>query len=81
MKRLSIISFLILLLFQTACREEFGKTLFGPDETVAPEKITDKDLVFVNMTEASDISSARSEERRVGKECLRLCRSRWSPYH
>ena len=22
-----------------------------------------------------------SEERRVGKECLRLCRSRWSPYH
>ena len=26
-------------------------------------------------------SSDRSEERRVGKECLRLCRSRWSPYH
>ena len=26
-------------------------------------------------------SDARSEERRVGKECLRLCRSRWSPYH
>ena len=25
--------------------------------------------------------STRSEERRVGKECLRLCRSRWSPYH
>ena len=25
--------------------------------------------------------SMRSEERRVGKECLRLCRSRWSPYH
>ena len=25
--------------------------------------------------------NARSEERRVGKECLRLCRSRWSPYH
>ena len=24
---------------------------------------------------------SRSEERRVGKECLRLCRSRWSPYH
>ena len=22
-----------------------------------------------------------SEERRVGKECRRLCRSRWSPYH
>src|SRR3546814_4413633 len=24
---------------------------------------------------------ARSEERRVGKECVSTCRSRWSPYH
>src|SRR3546814_16239635 len=24
---------------------------------------------------------ARSEERRVGKECVSKCRSRWSPYH
>ena len=27
------------------------------------------------------VGTTRSEERRVGKECLRLCRSRWSPYH
>ena len=26
-------------------------------------------------------SGSRSEERRVGKECYALCRSRWSPYH
>ena len=25
--------------------------------------------------------AARSEERRVGKECISRCRSRWSPYH
>src|SRR3546814_12290616 len=25
-------------------------------------------------------AAARSEERRVGKECVRTCRSRWSPY-
>ena len=25
--------------------------------------------------------SARSEERRVGKECTSWCRSRWSAYH
>src|SRR3546814_13101254 len=25
--------------------------------------------------------SLRSEERRVGKECVSTCRSRWSPYH
>src|SRR3546814_5398382 len=24
---------------------------------------------------------SRSEERRVGKECVSTCRSRWSPYH
>src|SRR3546814_13161352 len=26
-------------------------------------------------------SFQRSEERRVGKECVSTCRSRWSPYH
>ena len=30
---------------------------------------------------ASPSVLARSEERRVGKECQGLCRSRWSPYH
>src|SRR3546814_13827175 len=28
-----------------------------------------------------DRRQARSEERRVGKECVSTCRSRWSPYH
>src|SRR3546814_11411084 len=27
------------------------------------------------------MKKARSEERRVGKECVSTCRSRWSPYH
>src|SRR3546814_12411836 len=26
-------------------------------------------------------TDARSEQRRVGKECVSTCRSRWSPYH
>src|SRR3546814_14565624 len=26
-------------------------------------------------------AAVRSEERRVGKECVSTCRSRWSPYH
>src|SRR3546814_18968589 len=26
-------------------------------------------------------SGVRSDERRVGKECVSTCRSRWSPYH
>src|SRR3546814_20602184 len=29
----------------------------------------------------SGLITLRSEERRVGKECVSTCRSRWSPYH
>src|SRR3546814_4896860 len=28
-----------------------------------------------------NVMPTRSEERRVGKECVSTCRSRWSPYH
>src|SRR3546814_14515669 len=34
-------------------------------------------LAFLDLLGGGD----RSEERRVGKECVRTCRSRWSPYH
>src|SRR3546814_8998772 len=30
---------------------------------------------------AAEVDTWRSEERRVGKECVSTCRSRWSPYH
>ena len=29
----------------------------------------------------AEVRLSRSEERRVGKECASMCRSRWSPYH
>src|SRR3546814_7447904 len=35
---------------------------------------------FDATLDGADIS-IRSEERRVGKECVSTCRSRWSPYH
>src|SRR3546814_16403105 len=41
------------------------------------------DIVIQNI-EAKRLEIARevrSEERRVGKECVSTCRSRWSPYH
>src|SRR3546814_2328621 len=31
--------------------------------------------------QGDQVVSKRSEERRVGKECVSTCRSRWSPYH
>ena len=33
------------------------------------------------LVDGTPLRDERSEERRVGKECVRLCRSRWSPYH
>jgi fatty-acyl-CoA synthase len=36
---------------------------------------------YVEIKDRSKDIIIRSEERRVGKECRRLCRSRWSPYH
>ena len=38
--------------------------------------------VGLEITETSSMRRfERSEERRVGKECTSVCRSRWSPYH
>src|SRR3546814_12200507 len=39
-------------------------------------------LEGAEINEAKKIlANERSEERRVGKECVSTCRSRWSPYH
>ena len=55
-----------------------------------PTKTTPDDKVMIVVNDAQEsfgtttwciTAGVRSEERRVGKECLRLCRSRWSPYH
>ena len=37
-----------------------------------------KTYIFSEMRPTPEL---RSEERRVGKECASMCRSRWSPYH
>src|SRR3546814_18565456 len=46
-------------------------------------KLTPEEQSFLdNECEAlCKLCDDRSEERRVGKECVGTCRSRWSPYH
>src|SRR3546814_3871779 len=39
------------------------------------------DQPFAQMRLGEVMLRLRSEERRVGKECVSTCRSRWSPYH
>src|SRR3546814_10948428 len=67
----------------------------GERQRIARELLRDRDEAFAGLREiavfirgvgavgqlaqADDLG--RSEERRVGKECVSKCRSRWSPYH
>ena len=47
---------------------------------MATERLSEKYkpvCIRLNLT----LQNGRSEERRVGKECMPACRSRWSPYH
>ena len=37
--------------------------------------------LYGHIEDGKLVGVARSEERRVGKECSSPCRSRWSPYH
>ena len=51
-----------------------------------PKRVIES-LSFLTSGYQDDVESVlngalfRSEERRVGKECASMCRSRWSPYH
>ena len=64
-------------------RSDAGNYRLGPAvlrlglEYVASLEITDIARPIVERLR----DETRSEERRVGKECIPPCRSRWSPYH
>src|SRR5437016_13095971 len=55
-----------------------GSTMNGPAwQAIMPELVPKPDLPAAISLNSAGFNLARSEERRVGKEC----RSRWSPYH
>ena len=62
------------------------------DEIVSKNGIQDANKIYIGQkltinetteepAEIPALVETRSEERRVGKECASMCRSRWSPYH
>ena len=53
-------------------------------ERVKPDcfyRISHQRIIYNQSKLMEKFIQGRSEERRVGKECFLLCRSRWSPYH
>ena len=70
-------------------RDEF-EVLGSVSSLVRDESGTQSESALVRLATFQALEEAegadlllfpRSEERRVGKECFLLCRSRWSPYH
>src|SRR3546814_7182536 len=68
--------------------QEFFNKIYGEDEVKTEEEFRARvakeiEEMFVQNADQklqNDLYT-RSEERRVGKECVSTCRSRWSPYH
>src|SRR3546814_18095810 len=64
-----------------------GISPYRPEAVAARERgtifIGGTALWFAERPDARTVrvTGTRSEERRVGKECVSTCRSRWSPYH
>src|SRR3546814_16330671 len=75
------------------CSSDLGLSSFSDPPSAAmrsprPDKPLPKPVTpprpsseTVSCTPPSAVVSQRSEERRVGKECVSTCRSRWSQYH
>src|SRR3546814_19761176 len=69
------------------CPEDCGycSQSASAESGVKATKLMDVRSVLQSAAQAKDAGSQRfclrSAERRVGKECVSTCRSRWSPYH
>src|SRR3546814_13955153 len=57
---------------------EIGAAYLCADLGIAPEVRQDHAAYVASWLQ---VLKDRSEERRVGKECVSTCRYRWSPYH
>src|SRR3546814_2693523 len=56
--------------------------VLAPFQYFGPQKVNDVEIGAKTQWSVGNVRGRfRSEERRVGKECVSTCRSRWSPYH
>src|SRR3546814_8145360 len=63
--------------------QAINREIAGKHRAIRAEQINDlPDYPFIGFhCPGNAAHTNRSEERRVGKECVSTCRSRWSPYH
>src|SRR3546814_6217848 len=63
------------------CSSDLSLQVLQPLFHCAPTAYYCRQTIDVNHPIVHFRRRQRSEERRVGKECVSTCRSRWSPYH
>src|SRR3546814_2918828 len=61
----------------TACRNSLNGRGLGDDDLLMGVDVIPAAVLHLAQRQRD----GRSEERRVGKECVSTCSSRWSPYH
>src|SRR3546814_18797143 len=61
------------------CTDGDGQLEVTLGEGVYPVELIGRYVAAPSVLQVQGLE--RSEERRVGKECVSTCRSRWSPYH
>src|SRR3546814_13007819 len=66
---------------QAAAGVEIGDVAGGEMDVEAGRFPAERLNAFVAVAQVDGDDGARSEERRVGKECVSTCRCRWSPEH
>src|SRR3546814_11287095 len=74
--------------FDIKMREQFGveqramlDTVAAVDAVARAERVEAVFRAGMELARHLHRAAHRSEERRVGNECVSTCRSRWSPYH
>src|SRR3546814_9201525 len=65
-------------IFAIAGEKRLGRAHLGTERQLAFGKTI---AAVLDVFRRRRVRFRRSEERRVGKECVSTCRSRWSPYH
>src|SRR3546814_18239425 len=67
--------------YRGQCAELCGKAHGYMPVVVVAKEAADYDQWVADQKQQVAAAAARSEERRVGKECVSTCRSRWAPQH
>src|SRR3546814_9588451 len=64
-----------------SCLDGYNVCVFAYGQTGSGKTFTMTGSPELQGLTPRTIQTLRSEERRVGNECVSTCRSRWSPYH